>query len=102
MSFEELVTGLVIKPERAQRARAWFSRGLILRKSCSLTGMDSYMAGPIWVKLSGIEEGHSVHVLGQEKFCQAGQDQVGEQQVPLLGHGVDQETCNLVSVHNWP
>ena len=64
--------------------------------------MDSYMAGPIWVKLSGIEEGHSVHVLGQEKFCQGGQDQVGEQQVPVLGHGVDQETCNLVSVNKWP
>ena len=49
--------------------RAWFSRGPILRKSCSLTGMDSYMAGPIWVKLSGIEEGHSVNVLSQKKIA---------------------------------
>ena len=31
--------------------------------------MDSYMAGTIWVKLSGIEEGHSVNVLSQKKFA---------------------------------
>ena len=64
--------------------------------------MDPYMAGPIWVKLSGIEEDHSVHIPQPIFFCQVGQDQVGEHQVPLLGHGVDQETCNLVSRHNWP
>ena len=28
--------------------------------------MDPYMAGPIWVKLSGIEEGQ---VIGQKKFA---------------------------------
>ena len=64
--------------------------------------MDSYMAGPIWVKLSGIEEGHSVHVLGQKNILQSGQDQVSEQQVPLLGQRVALESCNLVSRHNWP
>ena len=30
--------------------------------------MDSYMAGPITVKLSGIDEGHSAHVLGKILF----------------------------------
>ena len=49
-------------------ARAWYSRGPILRKWCALTGMDSYMARPIWVKLSGIAQGHSVHNLGQKKI----------------------------------
>ena len=30
--------------------------------------MDSYMAGPICMKLSGIEKGNSVDILGQKKF----------------------------------
>ena len=30
--------------------------------------MDSHMAGPIYLKLSGIDMGHSVHVFGQKKI----------------------------------
>ena len=44
------------------------SGGAKLTKSCALMAMDSYMAGPISVKLSGIDEGHSAHVLGQNFF----------------------------------
>ena len=44
------------------------------------------------MKLSGIEEGHNVHVLVQKKFSQGCQDQVGEQLVPLLGLGDALET----------
>ena len=33
-----------------------------------ITAMDSNMAGPILVKLSGIDEGNSVHVLQQKMF----------------------------------
>ena len=44
------------------------SGGAKLMKSFSLMPMDSYMAGPISVKLSGIDEGHSAHVLGKFFF----------------------------------
>ena len=37
-------------------------------KSFSLMPMDSYMAGPISVKLSGIDEGHSAQHLEQNFF----------------------------------
>ena len=33
-----------------------------------ITAMDSNMAGPILVKLSGIDEGNSVHVPHQKMF----------------------------------
>ena len=51
------------------------------------------------MKLSGIEEGHSVHVLGQKEFPQVGQDRVKVPQVPLLGHGYTLDTnIGLVGV----
>ena len=36
-------------------------------ESWGLTPMESYTAGPISVKLSGIDQGNSVHVLGSKK-----------------------------------
>ena len=44
------------------------SGGAKLTKSCSLTAMESYMAGPISVKLSGIDEGYRAQHLEQKKF----------------------------------
>ena len=44
------------------------SGGARLTKSWSLTPMESYMAWPTVVKLSGIDEGHSVLVLQQKKI----------------------------------
>ena len=38
--------------------------------------MDPYMAGPIWVKLSGIEEDHSVHILSQFFFAKLARTRV--------------------------
>ena len=53
----------IIKPAK----QAWYYRGAFCRKSCICTAMDSHMAGPIYLKLSGIDMGHSVHVFGQKK-----------------------------------
>ena len=47
---------------------AFGSGGAKLTKSCSLTAMESYMAGPILVKLSGIDRGHSAQLLQQFFF----------------------------------
>ena len=37
------------------------------------------MAGPIYLKLSGIDKGHSVNVLGKKNYL-SDQEQVGVQQ----------------------
>ena len=42
--------------------------GAKLRKSCSLTAMESYVAWPTVVKLSGIDEGYSAQLLQQKFF----------------------------------
>ena len=38
------------------------------RKSCVVGTVFSEMAGPNYVKLSGIDEGNSEHVFGQKKI----------------------------------
>ena len=48
-------------------------RGVVIggpeyEKSPGETLIDSEMAGPISVKLSGIDEGNSVHILGQKNW----------------------------------
>ena len=47
--------------------RGVVSRGQECEKSLRVSFIDSEMAGPISVKLSGIDRGNSVHVLGQKK-----------------------------------
>ena len=54
------------------------------------------MAGLIGLKLGGMVEGMGENVLVKEFFgsVEVDQSQVGGPQVPLLGHGDDNETPN--------
>ena len=56
------------------------------------------MAGPMGLKLGVLIEGMRENVLAKEFFGSVNihQDQVGGPQVPLLGHGDEIETSNLV------
>ena len=61
-----------------------------------LSLIDSEMAGPIRLKLSGMIEGMQENVLAKEFFgsVEVDQGQVSGPQVPLLGRGDDKETPN--------
>ena len=60
--------------------------------------IDSEMAGPSQLKLGEMIEGRGEIVLAKKFFGSVNihQDQVGGPQVPLLGHGHEIETSNLV------
>ena len=46
-------------------------------KTCASSGVNSHIAGPIWVNLSEIKRGQCMHVLGKKIVAQRGQEQVG-------------------------
>ena len=57
------------------------------------------MAGQIKLKLGGVVEGMQENVLAEEFFgsIEVDRGQVGGPQVPLLGHGNELKSPNLVS-----
>ena len=78
-------------PRRAKRA---LGSG---ENSSALLLIDSEMAGPMELILCGMIEGVWENVLAKEFFrsVEVDQGQVGQPQVPLLGHRDDKETPNL-------